>query len=66
VWEAFIDLATCRPPAFEGINQIPWSVVRTWADHNNLDSFDFDMLWHCVKKLDLISQEQAKKNKPKG
>lgn len=62
VWEAFIDLSTCRPPAFEGINAIPWTVVKEWATLNDLDTFDFDMLWFCIKKLDLVTAEWAKKN----
>ena len=66
VWEAFIDLSTCRPPAFEGINPIPWSVVREWANHNYLEDFDFDLLWHCVKKLDLIVKEESKSKNKKG
>jgi hypothetical protein len=65
VWEAFIDLSTCRPPAFEGINPVPWTVVKEWATLNDLDNFDFDMLWFCIKKLDLITIEWAKK-KSKG
>jgi hypothetical protein len=48
-YDAFRDLATCRPP--DG-GAIPWDKVMAYADRKGLASDVTDVLWTVMRKMD--------------
>lgn len=73
IWEAFLDLTTCRRYTFDGEGPIPWNLVQEWMDRDSiLDLDDRAKFYRVIKKLDNFyldfqSDEQKRKsNKGKG
>ncbi len=51
LWEAWLDLGTCRPIGMDA-GPIPWTAVNDYALRYGLTTDEMDELWVCVRRLD--------------
>lgn len=65
-YEAFRDLATCRPPD----GPIPWDKAMAYADRKGLAPDVADALWAVIRKMDQAERrwqiENVKRNLDNG
>ena len=65
-YEAFRDLATCRPPD----GPIPWDKAMAYADRKGLDPDVAGALWAVIRKMDQAERrwqiENVKRNLGNG
>ena len=61
IWEAWIDLSSCRMVGF-GVGPIPWTAMKAWADDKNLNCIERQDLYHLIPSADAIFLAERAKN----
>ena len=63
LWEAYLDLITCRVPGAMSAGSISWLSIQRYAEINGYDGDEIYMLHRVVATLERIMAEQGKKKK---